>query len=405
MIYELMPHQDDFLYSEAIHTGLVGGFGCGKTFIGILKTVSKKLQYPGIDVAYYLPTYGLIRDIAFPDFETILANQNIDYMLNKTEKVFYTRFGNIILRSMDDPSMIIGYKTGYSLVDEADILPKKKMDTAFKKIIARNRVALPDGSKNSTDFVSTPEGFKFLYNFFVKEARANRVLIRGKTESNKHLSESYIETLKDSYNENELLAYLDGEFVNLTSGTVYHAFDRKINHSNREIEDRDVLHVGMDFNITKMSAVIHVTDKDKVTAVEEVTGAFDTAEMIRILKERYPGRKIVVYPDASGNSRNTAGESDIKLLRKARFTVKVDKSNPKVRDRITTANGGFRNSKGVTTYYVNTNNCIDYTEGLEQLAYKNGQPDKESGFDHVTDAGTYCFYSLKSKTSFTRINV
>lgn len=405
MTYELMPHQDDFLYSTAIHTGLVGGFGCGKTFIGVLKTVSKKMQYPGIPVAYYLPTYGLIRDVAIPSFEEVLTNHNIQYTLNKSEKTFFTTFGNIVLRSMDDPSMIVGYQCGYSLVDEADILPKKKMDQAYKKIIARNRIKLPDGAENSTDFVSTPEGFKFLYNFFVKESRPNRVLIRGKTESNKHLPPSYIETLKDSYSENELLAYLDGEFVNLTSGTVYHAFDRKVNHSNREIEPNDILHVGMDFNITKMSAVIHVTDKDKVTAVEEVTGAFDTADMISILKERYPKRKIVVYPDASGNARNTAGESDIKLLRKARFTIRVNNRNPSVRDRITTANGGFRNGKGKTTYFVNTNNCPDYTEALEKLPYKNGVPDKDSGFDHITDAGTYCYHSLKTTSSFTRINV
>ena len=405
MTYEMMPHQDDFLYSNAMHTGLVGGFGCGKSFAGVLKAVSKKMQYPGVDVAYYLPNYPLVRDIAFPKFEDILSNQNIPYELNKTDKVFTTPFGRIILRSMDTPELIVGYEVGYSCIDEADVLEQNKMDLAFKKIVARNRLPLPDGAVNSTDFVSTPEGFKFLYDFFVKNEKPNRVLIKGKTESNKHLPESFIETLKDSYSEQELDAYLNGEFVNLTSGTVFHSFDRKRNHSNREIEDKDVLHVGMDFNITKMSAVIHVTDKDIVTAVDEVTNAFDTAEMIQILKDRYPKRRIVVYPDASGNARNTAGESDIKLLRKARFTIRVGSKNPSIRDRITVANAGFQNGKGETTYFVNTNNCPEYTEALEKLAYKNGLPDKASGFDHVTDGGTYCYYGIKNKSSHTRINV
>lgn len=405
MTYELMPHQDDFLYSDAMHTGLVGGFGCGKSFVGVLKTVSKKMQYPGIDVAYYLPNYPLVRDIAFPKFEEILQNQNIPYELNKTDKIFTTPFGKIVLRSMDTPDLIVGYEVGYSCIDEADVIDKRKMDTAFKKILGRNRIPLPDGAINSTDFVSTPEGFKFLYDFFVKNKNPNRVLIKGKTESNKHLPPSFIETLKDSYSEQELDAYLDGEFVNLTSGTVLHAFNRKQNHSDRDIESKDVLHVGMDFNITKMSAVIHVTDKDTVTAVGEITNAFDTAEMISILKERYPKRKIIVYPDASGNARNTAGESDIKLLRKARFTIRVRSKNPSVRDRITTANGGFLNAKGETKYFINTNNCPSFTEAIEKLPYKNGVPDKESGFDHIVDAGTYCYYGIKNFSTYTRVNV
>jgi phage terminase large subunit len=401
-MYNLLPHQDDFLYSDFTHTGLVGGFGCGKSFIGVLKTTSKKMQYPGIDVAYYLPTYGLIKDIAFPKFKEVLENQNIHYTLNKSDYTFTTPFGRIIMRSTSNPEMIIGYEVGYSLVDEADVPSQKIMNQAFINIIARNRTPLPDKSINCTDFVSTPEGFKFLYNFFVKNKKDNRRLIKGRTIDNKHLPPSYIETLKESYTEQQIQAYLNGEFVNLTSGTVYHAFDRVDNHTDRTIQPRDVLHVGMDFNITKMSAVIHVVDsstqkdiKREIKAIEEVTDAYDTADMIAILKRRYPNHKIVVYPDASGNNRKTsASDTDISLLKKAKFTVRVDKSNPSVRDRITSVNTGFKNAKGQTSYFVNTNNCPEYTEALEKLAYKNGAPDKESGFDHVTDGGGYAHYQI-----------
>lgn len=405
MTYELMPHQDEFLYSDATHTGLVGGYGCGKSFIGVLKTISKKLQYPGIDVAYYLPTYPLIRDIAFPKFREILENHNIEYKLHQTDKEFQTKFGRIILRSMDSPDLIVGYEVGYSCVDEADVLPKDKMAGAFIKIVARNRKPLPDLSNNATDFVSTPEGFKFLYDFFVTKSSSNKKLIRGRTKDNIYLPSSYIETLQESYTERQLDAYLNGEFVNLNSGTVYYAFDRSINHSAREIQPHDILHIGIDFNITKMSAVVHVTEGLLTYAVEEIVDAYDTSEMISIIKDRYPGKRIIVYPDASGNARNTAGESDIRLLQKAKFKVRVNRSNPSVRDRITAANSGFRNAKGLTSYFVNTHNCPSYTEALERLPYKNGVPDKESGFDHITDAGTYAFYSIQKQNKSIRIHV
>ena len=68
---EVLKHQRAFLNSEFRHTGLIGGFGSGKTFAGVLKTVKKKIELKGIDVAYYLPTYPLIKDIAFSEFSNI----------------------------------------------------------------------------------------------------------------------------------------------------------------------------------------------------------------------------------------------------------------------------------------------------------------------------------------------
>lgn len=401
--YKITRPQADFYKSTARHTAFVGGYGSGKTFVGTLKAFAKKLQYPNIDVAYYLPTYPLIRDIAFPNFQRLFEDSNIPYTLNETKKEFVSDFGRIILRSMDNHELIVGYEVGYSLIDEADVLPQKKMTDAFVKIVARNRKKLPDGNDNSTDFVSTPEGFGFLYNFFVKNTTSDRVLVKGSTSQNKHLPTSYIETLKEIYSESQLEAYLEGEFVNLESGTVYRQFIRERNHSNRTIQPIDILHIGMDFNITNMSASIRVTDGDVSTAVGEITKAYDTAEIIQIIKERYPSHKVLIYPDASGNARNTAGESDINLLKKAGFQIRVSSKNPMVRDRVTVVNSSFLNSLGETKNFVNTNLCPELTEAYEQLAYKNGQPDKTSGFDHITDADGYVSFYLheKKKPKFT----
>jgi hypothetical protein len=48
------------------------------------------------------------------------------------------------------------------------ILSKDKMSDVFMKIIGRNRSVLPLGHINQTDVVGTPEGFKWLYDFFIK---------------------------------------------------------------------------------------------------------------------------------------------------------------------------------------------------------------------------------------------
>jgi len=49
----VLEHQRDFIESLNPTTGLVAGFGAGKSYAGTLKTIIKKLQYPTVKVAYY----------------------------------------------------------------------------------------------------------------------------------------------------------------------------------------------------------------------------------------------------------------------------------------------------------------------------------------------------------------
>ncbi len=386
---EVLPHQEEFIFSKAKHTGLIGGYGSGKSFAGILKTVLKKMEYPGIDVAYYLPTYGLIKDVAFPKFKEQLDTFGIKYTLNETEKVFTTPYGEIKLRSMDNPDTIVGYEVGYSLIDETDILPTIKMSLAFTKIIGRNRKPLPNGDVNSTDVVGTPEGFKWAYNFFVKDAKANRVLIKGKTQDNPFLPDDYIPGLEDSYSPEQLEAYLNGEFINLTTGSVYRNYDRLKNATRRIILPSDVLHVGMDFNITKMNAVIHVEDSVLKYAVDEVANAYDTPEICELIKTRYPTHKVIIYPDSAGKARSTSGKSDHDIIRSFGFTIRVNPTNPAVKDRVNNMNKAFVDKDGFRSYLVNDEQCPNYAEALEKQTYKNGEPDKSSGYDHITEASGY----------------
>src|SRR5690606_41414108 len=124
---KVLKHQKAFIDSDYRHTGLVAGFGAGKSHAGVYKTIKKKVQHDGIDVAYYLPTYPLIRDIAFPKVSEGLTEMGIPFTLNRTDKEFQTRYGRIILRSVDTRDQIVGYEIGYSLIDEADILSNNNM--------------------------------------------------------------------------------------------------------------------------------------------------------------------------------------------------------------------------------------------------------------------------------------
>ena len=63
-------------------------------------------------------------------------------------------------------------------------------------------------------------------------------------------------------------------------GVIYYCFNRQSNASTETAKANDVLHIGMDFNVTKMSAVVYVRRGDHMHAVDEFHSLFDTPAMI-----------------------------------------------------------------------------------------------------------------------------
>ena len=387
--------QWELMSSDSRFPAFVGGFGSGKSDSLVNRLLLKKIAYPLNNVGFYEPTWDLVRTIAFPRWEERLEALNIPYKLIKSPMnvIKVEGCGDIVFRSMERPERIVGFEVADSGVDELDTLKTKDAEYCWRQIIARNRQKKSDGSVNSVAVATTPEGFKFVYQKWQKDRTASYQLIKAPTSSNAHnLPDGYIESLRESYPPHLLNAYLEGEFVNLQSGTVYYGFDRKLNHTNDTMRPREPLHIGVDFNVCNMSAVVHVVRDNRPIAVDELHGITDTPDMIEAIKSHFAGHAIMVYPDASGNSRKTvnASLSDIQLLRNAGFTVVVDASNPSVRDRITSMNAQFLNANGERRYRVNTDKCPNYTLCLEQQAYnKNGDPDKQHDLDHLPDAGGY----------------
>lgn len=394
MKVELTGPQWEFVSAEEQFPAMVAGFGAGKTHAAVWRAIRLKMQYPKQNVAYYLPTYDLVRTIGFPRFAEILELAKIPNKINKTDATIqFGPFGEIIFRTMDTPERIVGYEVADSLVDELDTLPTEKARETWNKIISRNRQKKPDGSLNTVGVATTPEGFRFVYDRWKRNPAPGYRIIKASTRSNaKNLPPGYIKSLEDSYPANLLQAYLEGEFVNLTSGSVYPEFDRNGNYCETGIRTGEALHVGMDFNVGKMAAVIYVLRGQDPHAVKEITDVLDTPAMcVHLKRYKDAGHAIYVYPDASGGARKSvnASQSDLAILRQSGFTVLVNSRNPAVKDRVLATNRMIHND-GVRRLLVNTDECPGLTEAFEKQAYdKNGEPDKTSGLDHVIDAATY----------------
>ena len=402
---QLTEPQAQFLNSTSINTGFVAGFGSGKSFIATLKMILWKLDYQDIHCAYYLPSYGLVRDIAFDKFPALLTDMGIKFKMNKAsaEIELDGMRGRILFRSMNNPETIVGYEVGYTIIDECDILPMQKMELAYNKILSRNRYKLPDGTDNKIDIVGTPEGFKFFYKRYVTQFRENTdTLVRASTYSNPFLPKAYIQQLEDQYPEALIKAYLGGEFVNLSTGNVYSYFQRDIHNkriSDETINEQAGVHLGLDFNVGGCVTIKFILLDGIPVAVGEYE-TDDTFKTIERIKQETKDKLVFVYPDAAGNHRSTTtSRTDISLLKEAGFIHRGPNANPSIRDRVNTVNGMFDHNN----LFVDVERCPKLTQALEQQAYtERGEPEKFNDHPAIDDYNDAFGYFIHKKFAINR---
>lgn len=182
-------------------------------------------------------------------------------------------------------------------------------------------------------------------------------------------------------------------------GRVLHAFSRAVNVApcKAKLTPTCKIHVGIDFNINPMSAVVLVEEGDLAFQVDEIVlKTSNTDELAAEIKSRFAraGKvdHITCYPDPAGAQRRTSaqGRTDIGILQAAGFHVVAMASHPLVRDRNNTVNARFRAADGTVRLYVDTG-CVKSIEAYEKHFYREGsnEPDKTTGFDHIPDSLGY----------------
>nr|UYL16712.1 MAG: terminase large subunit [Caudoviricetes sp.] len=392
--------QGAFLGMHCKFPAFVAGFGTGKSEVMCNSALLDSIE-GGSDsiIAMYEPTYDLVRLILAPRMEEKLTDWGIRYKYNKSDNIIYTssgQFGDFVLRTLDNPARIVGYESFRAKIDELDTLNMEHAEHAWNKVIARNR-QLPRTYKpitpkpaNTVSVFTTPEGFRFVHDRWVVKKNPGYEMIQASTLSNPFLPEDYVQSLRDTYPGQLIDAYINGEFVNLTAGTVYYAYDRRKNSSRETIKPGETLYIGQDFNVGHMASTVYVQRGKVWHAVAELVDMFDTPDVVRAITERWKskGHYIVMYPDASGKNRksNNASTSDIAQLQQAGFEVRAKSTNPPVKDRVSAMNKALESGMVM----INEQECPVTARCLEQQAYdKNGEPDKSGGVDHQNDGTTY----------------
>lgn len=437
----LLPHQMELMRDTTTQIlGMCSGFGGGKSFSAARKAVQLLLLNPGCDGIVTEPTYPLLTQIMVPELKAALEQFEVPYRYNKVENIFYCTVDGeptrIICASMENYARLIGINAAWIVSDEFDTTKHEVAIEAFRKLIGRIR----RGKVRQFVIVSTPEGYRAMYQIFVLEnnprdpkyKEGQKRLIKARTYDNHHLPADYIERMESLYPGAHIKAYLNGEFTNLTQGSIYHEFSREGNKCDTVVLPGEPLHIGQDFNVGKQASCVCVKriimlpvpgtlvwddstndyaaelePVEQLHVVDEFFGQLDTPATIRAIREKYQPEgsaeaadgswhEINIYPDASGRNRKTndASTSDIAQLEDAGFIVHSGASNPAVQDRILAMNAMICNAHGRRRLLVNPT-CETVTNCLERQVYneKTGEPDKGK-HDHMNDALGYVVNTL-----------
>ena len=396
---DLLPHQLKFCEDiDHRKLALVCGFGAGKTYALVSKSIILASMNVGCISAIFEPTAPMLRDILMRTMNELLELWEIPFTfraspLPEYQLQFKEGVHTILLRTILTYQRLRGQNLCAVGFDEADTVNKRDAEQAMNMALARLR----SGDVQQFYATTTPEGHSWAFDTFEKNAKEDTRLIKAKTSDNPYLPEGFIDSLLENYPPQLIQAYLNGNFCNLTTGQVYDKFDRNIHvlETDPVINEHEPIRVGIDFNIGNMNAVIGIATANKFIVIDEIAKSHDTDSLAKEIKAKYPFNKIYVYPDASGGNRSTnASKTDIQILESYGFLNQSALSNPAIRDRVNSVQGMFLNGKGESKMMI-SKKAIRLIECLELQSYNDkGEPDKDSGYDHMNDALGYITWRL-----------
>ena len=391
------PSQWEFLInkSKAKIKAYVGGFGSGKTYSFLhctfINLLTKKNQDGKSNGLILYPTYSLAEEVFVEPFREILERNGIDYEYNIAAHRFKTQYGNIKIYQTRHPQRIVGASYTYCGIDELDIESYKYAELAVQKSLGRLR-----GCEDAELYITTtPEGFGYTHHLMCERDAPDKLLVHGKTTDNPYLPKSYIESLKNNYDEQLLKAYIEGQFVNLNQGATYYGFNRDEAVRKCEYIKSLPIRIGMDWNVDPLCCVIfQILSNNKVNIINEIAlshqggGDLLTQRMCDTIKQIYPNNTYIAYPDATGAARHSSSQfSDLDIVRANGFRLMVKHINPRVVNRVNAMNNQF--AKGNITIDPK---CRLLIKDLEQVCNKEGTRDidkSNKNLSHMSDALGY----------------
>jgi len=362
---------------------MIAGRRFGKSFLCV-QEIAKFARFANQRIWYVSPSYRQSKTIFWDMLKQQMIKHRWVQKINEADLSMVLKNNTVVsLKGADNEQSLRGVGLNFVVLDEfQDIKPQ-----AFYEVI---RPTLSDTMGHAL-FTGTPKGFNWAYELYTKRDPEWQSF-KYTTLEGGQVSQSEIDQAKNDLDERTFQQEYLATFITY-AGIIYYNFDRNKNIIETFSNNSTTLHIGLDFNVSPICAVVAVIENDSIYVVDEIQiYSSNTNEMVEEIKNRYKNNHTVIYPDPSARQRKTSagGQTDLSILINAGFDVKCRNKAPLVRDRVNAVNSKLKNSNGKNSLFI-LKSCKNVIKSLERQIYKEGThvPDKDSGFDHFNDALGY----------------
>ena len=357
----------------------------GKTHLA-LRELARHARFPDQRCWYVAPSYRMAKQILWKKLKKKLAAINWIKKINETELTLELVNGSeISLKGADNYDSLRGVGLNFIVIDEAADMASE----AWYEVL---RPTLSD-TGGSALFLGTPKGlnwFKDLYD--LGKTRPGWISFQFTTIDGGNVPADEIAQAQQDLDARTFRQEYLATFEQY-AGIIAYSFGEHNYRAAPEITRTTPLIIGMDFNTSPMSAVVLLRTADGLHAIDDIAlHSSNTQEMIDEIRNRYPTNPITCFPDPAGVQRKTSanGNTDIKILENAGFTVRYHRAHPLIKDRINAANSLFyKREDGTTRFYIDPK-CKHTIKSLLNYSYKeDSQVPLKGDYDHMFDALTY----------------
>ncbi len=139
ILYDLIDYQSSFMQAKQKISALIGGTGCGKTFLLPIAIFYKAVEYFNetgrmMEVIVLAPTHKMLLRNPLKYIKHTFEELGIAYKLNKSEMTIHFDYGTIYLISAESYESMQGIHASLVVMDEAGLMAKPVLDTALQRL-------------------------------------------------------------------------------------------------------------------------------------------------------------------------------------------------------------------------------------------------------------------------------
>lgn len=358
-----MIYQDIALYQ--------GGFGSGKTFCGSLRGLYFALNWAGCRGLVTACTQDLLDGTTKAKYIEHLENIGLKegvhwWFENRKTLMKFINGSSIMFKTAAESQTFRSFEFTFIELEEASMLDEQ----LFLELIGRLRQMKHDnwnGYYRSLFMHTNPQGKRgWIYKRFINpKTRTERYrYVTASTRENTFLGQEYIDAMEEAYSAEQLEELVEGRDVDSDNTVAFPQFTSANIIDDIKFDPNYPLILACDFNYNPMCWYL-MQEKDGVwyTIRELIRQNVTTRQMCELVQPALDEAKIrnlIIMGDSHGRDLKTNGSDYGVMLnyfnseRGYNASLRVQKSNPPIKERLAVLRGYIKNAKGFKRLYVDS---------------------------------------------------